>query len=125
MHAARSVSPIGRTNIVEVFNATKQVQSGLANFYDGLNKTLGGNRSQMNVNMDGTISVSKAEADRNAQENGLRFNPSEYMSKAISDLKSKSDAAYAMMQNNNLAGPRRNTVTRQNTAPLNFEINGS
>jgi len=48
------------------------------------------------------------------------------MTKAISDLKSKSDAAYAMMQINNLAGPKRNTVSgKADSAPIDFKVSGS
>lgn len=51
--------------------------------------------------MDGTVGLASAVKDRAANPSLQlpKFNAGEYLSRAISELKNNSDAAYAMMNN--------------------------
>lgn len=58
--------------------------------YKDLNKTFSvNNKSQMKVNMNGTVSL--GAQDRMSQPKIPSFNAGEYLSKAITDLKARSD----------------------------------
>lgn len=81
--------------------ATNNVQESFKNMYSDLNKTFSTSRSQSQakVNMDGTVALASAAAQAQDRVNLPKFNAGEYMQKAISDMKAKSDLAYAQLRN--------------------------